>query len=169
MPVEAFWRVGRVLRVSSGKETHPAAVSLLSLIQQLGSPCSLFLCFVGLHSRRNQVMGTVSRETLGLSQARSGNSGHHPASQLPPLTAGVPPGQSGQAERKTGSPAPRPRGTPGVPSHRAGWMRSESGGLGVCSDKSCRWKLLGRVKVSGHSQLEDSLVRSEHRGGGWGG
>lgn len=52
-------------------------------------------------------MGTASRETLGLSQARSGNSGHHPASQLPPLTAGVPPGQSGQAERKTGSPAPR--------------------------------------------------------------
>ena len=65
-------------------------------------------------------------------------------------------------ERKTGGPA---RGTPGAPSHRAGWMPSESGGLGVCSDKSCGWKFWGRVKVSGHSQLEgleDSLVRSEH-------
>lgn len=50
-------------------------------------------------------------------------------------------------------------------------MPSESGGLGVCSAKSCGWKFWGRVKTSGHSQLEgleDSLVRSElgKRGGG---
>ena len=54
-------------------------------------------------------MGTVSQETLGLSQARSGNSGHHPAFSFPHLTAGVQPGQVGRqhVERKTGRPAPR--------------------------------------------------------------
>ena len=41
----------------------------------------------------------------------------------------------------------------------------------MCSAKSCGWKFWGRVKTSGHSQLEgleDSLVRSElgKRGGG---
>lgn len=41
----------------------------------------------------------------------------------------------------------------------------------MCSNKSCGWTFWGRVKVSGHSQLEgleDSLVRSEHGKGGWG-
>lgn len=41
----------------------------------------------------------------------------------------------------------------------------------MCSGRSCGWKFWGRVKTSGHSQLEgleDSLVRSElgKRGGG---
>ena len=54
-------------------------------------------------------METVSRETLGLTQARSGNSGHHPASQLPPSDSWSPTRQVGrrQAETKTGHTALR--------------------------------------------------------------
>lgn len=44
--MEAFWRVGRVLRVSPGKETHTQLLSPLpSLLQQVGGAVQFSLMF----------------------------------------------------------------------------------------------------------------------------